>query len=114
MNKPSVQSYISHLDVETKDFVSELLHYGNAGKMLVDPMPMIQRLSLSLALTLNWGVRMASQDDELFEEITYVEEEVSKFRSTTGNLQDYIPILRLNPFNFGSAYAYHALWRSRS
>jgi 3-hydroxyphenylacetate 6-hydroxylase len=105
LNKPSVQSYIPHLDVETKDFVSELLHYGNAGKMPVDPMPMIQRLSLSLALTLNWGVRMASQDDELFEEITYVEEEVSKFRSTTGNLQDYIPILRLNPFNFGSAKA---------
>jgi 3-hydroxyphenylacetate 6-hydroxylase len=66
---------------------------------------MIQRLSLSLALTLNWGVRMASQNDELFDEITYVEEEVSKFRSTTGNLQDYIPILRLNPFNFGSAKA---------
>jgi 3-hydroxyphenylacetate 6-hydroxylase len=48
---------------------------------------------------------MASQDDELFEEITYVEEEVSKFRSTTGNLQDYIPILRLNPFNVGSSKA---------
>ncbi|KAL2011833.1 hypothetical protein VTN00DRAFT_4551 [Thermoascus crustaceus] len=52
-------------------------------------MPMIQRLSLSLALTLNWGIRMASQEEELFEEI-------SKFRSTTGNLQDYVPLLDLN------------------
>jgi 3-hydroxyphenylacetate 6-hydroxylase len=66
---------------------------------------MIQRLSLSLALTLNWGTRMEGQDDELFDEITHVEEEISKFRSTTGNLQDYIPILRLNPFNFQSAKA---------
>jgi 3-hydroxyphenylacetate 6-hydroxylase len=105
LNKPSIQTYIPHLDVETKDFVAELFRYGDAGKTPIDPMPMIQRLSLSLALTLNWGVRMASQDDELFEEITYVEEEVSKFRSTTGNLQDYIPLLRLNLFNFGSAKA---------
>lgn len=68
-------------------------------------MPMIQRLSLSLALTLNWGVRMESQNDSLFHEITHVEEEISRFRSTTGNLQDYIPLLRLNPFSFGSQKA---------
>lgn len=48
---------------------------------------------------------MDSQEDPLFAEITHVEEEVSRFRSTTGNLQDYIPALRLNPFNFGSSKA---------
>jgi 3-hydroxyphenylacetate 6-hydroxylase len=105
LNKPSIQTYIPHIDLETKDYIKEFLDYGDAGRKAVDPMPMIQRLSLSLALTLNWGTRMASQNDELFDEITYVEEEVSKFRSTTGNLQDYIPLLRLNPFNFGSAKA---------
>lgn len=66
---------------------------------------MIQRLSLSLALTLNWGVRLKSQKDNLFEEITHVEEEISKFRSTTGNLQDYIPLMRLNPINMHSTKA---------
>lgn len=66
---------------------------------------MIQRLSLSLALTLNWGVRVASQEHDLFHEITHVEEEISRFRSTTGNLQDWIPILRLNPFSVGSKVA---------
>lgn len=66
---------------------------------------MIQRLSLSLALTLNWGTRLKSQKDNLFEEITHVEEEISKFRSTTGNLQDYIPLLRINPINFHSSKA---------
>jgi 3-hydroxyphenylacetate 6-hydroxylase len=68
-------------------------------------MPMIQRLSLSLALTLNWGIRMDSQENALFDEITHVEDEISRFRSTTGNLQDYMPLLRLNPFNFGSKKA---------
>ena len=101
LNKPSVATYISHIDVETRDFLKEFLEYGHAGQRKVDPMPMIQRLSLSLALTLNWGVRMKSQDDELFAEITHVEEEVSKFRSTTGNLQDYIPVLRYVPDVFG-------------
>lgn len=105
LNRPSIQTYIPHLDLESKDFISELLKYGESGAKPIDPMPMIQRLSLSLALTLNWGVRMDSQEDALFEEITHVEEEVSKFRSTTGNLQDYVPLLRLNPFNFGSKKA---------
>jgi 3-hydroxyphenylacetate 6-hydroxylase len=68
-------------------------------------MAMIQRLSLSLSLTLNWGVRVASQEEDLFDEITHVEEEISKFRSTTGNLQDYIPLLRLNPFSTNSMKA---------
>lgn len=97
LNKPSVNSYVPLIDNETRDFMREFVEYGDEGRTKVDPMPMIQRLSLSLALTLNWGVRMKTQDDELFHEITEVEEEVSKFRSTTGNLQDYIPILRWVP-----------------
>ncbi|KAB8075064.1 cytochrome P450 [Aspergillus leporis] len=105
LNRPSVDSYVSHLDVESKAFVAELLKYGDSGKAPVDPMATIQRLSLSLALTLNWGVRVASQEEDLFDEITHVEEGISRFRSTTGNLQDYIPLLRLNPFNTNSTKA---------
>ncbi|KAG9898678.1 cytochrome P450, partial [Aureobasidium melanogenum] len=105
LNKPSVASYVGHLDVETLAFVKEGLEYGAAGTQAVDPMPMIQRLSLSLALTLNWGTRLGSRNDPLFHEITEVEEEISKFRSTSGNMQDYVPFLRLNPFNAGSTRA---------
>ncbi|KAF7551226.1 hypothetical protein G7Z17_g5154 [Cylindrodendrum hubeiense] len=105
LNRPSVATYVPHLEVETRDFVKELYTYGDGGRIPVDPMPMIQRLSLSLALTLNWGTRLKSQKDNLFEEITHVEEEISKFRSTTGNLQDYIPLLRVNPINFHSSKA---------
>lgn len=105
LNRPSVATYVQHLDVESRDFINELYTYGKAGKEAVDPMPMIQRLSLSLALTLNWGTRMGSQKEDLFHEITHVEEEISRFRSTTGNLQDYIPILRILPFNSHSAKA---------
>lgn len=62
-------------------------------------MPLVQRLSLSLALTLNWGKRIKSHEDDLLREIIHVEIEISRFRSTTDNLQDYIPLLRLNPFS---------------
>jgi 3-hydroxyphenylacetate 6-hydroxylase len=105
LNRPSIATYTKHLDIETRDFVAEFLQYGKAGQVAVDPTPMIQRLSLSLALTLNWGDRIASQEHELFHEITEVEDGISRFRSTTGNLQDYIPILRLNPFSVGSKVA---------
>jgi 3-hydroxyphenylacetate 6-hydroxylase len=100
-----VATYIGHLDIETLAFVREAFKYGHAGKKAIDPMPLIQRLSLSLALTLNWGTRMGDSENALFQEITVVEEEISRFRSTTGNLQDYIPILRLNPFSFGTRKA---------
>jgi 3-hydroxyphenylacetate 6-hydroxylase len=105
LNKPSIATYIDHLDLETKEFVKDGFESGKAGTVGVDPMPMIERLSLSLALTLNWGTRMGSRHDPMFHEICDVEAAISKFRSTTGNLQDYIPILRLNPFSGGTKAA---------
>jgi 3-hydroxyphenylacetate 6-hydroxylase len=105
LNKSSVESYVPHMDLETRDFIKDLFRYGAGGRNPIDPVPLIQRLSLSLALTMNWGTRMPSQEDALFDEITFVEEEITRFRSTTGNLQDYIPLLRLNPINFSSASA---------
>jgi 3-hydroxyphenylacetate 6-hydroxylase len=105
LNKPSIATYIDHLDLETKDFVKDAFESGHAGAIGVDPMPMIERLSLSLSLTLNWGTRMVSREDPMFHEITEVEAAISKFRSTTGNLQDYIPILRLNPLSTGTRTA---------
>jgi 3-hydroxyphenylacetate 6-hydroxylase len=105
LNKPSIATYIDHLDLETKEFVKDGFESGKAGTVGVNPMPMIERLSLSLALTLNWGTRMGSRHDPMFHEICHVEAAISKFRSTTGNLQDYIPILRLNPFSGGTLAA---------
>lgn len=81
--------------------------YGKAGNAKIDPLPMIQRLSMSLVMTINWGVRIPSIDDRLFKEIVAVEEELNRARSTVGNAQDHIPLLRLNPFNPTSARARH-------
>ncbi|KAI2466067.1 3-hydroxyphenylacetate 6 hydroxylase [Annulohypoxylon bovei var. microspora] len=99
LNRPAIQTYIPYLDLETKAFLQDLFNYGKAGTAAIDPLPMIQRLSLSLVMTINWGVRINSIEDELFKEIVQVEEELNKTRSTVGNPQDHIPLLRLNPRN---------------
>ncbi|OAL27057.1 hypothetical protein AYO20_09865 [Fonsecaea nubica] len=99
LNRPSAQRYVAHLDLETREFCKDLLVEGQWGKKAFDCYPSAQRLSLSLALTTNWGIRMESRDDRLFNEVIEVEDQVSRFRSVTGNLQDYIPLLRLKPFN---------------
>ena len=92
------------MDTETRTFLSEALSYGDCGKKGVDPAPLFLRVNMSIQLTLHWGTRMESQNN-LFHEIVHVEDTISNFRSTTGNLQDYIPLLRLNPWNTQSSVA---------
>ena len=104
LNRPAVASYVPHIDTETRVFLQEALEFGKAGKEKVDPMPLFLLMNLSLGLTLHWGARMESQSD-LFREIIHCENTISNFRSTTSNSQDYIPLLRLNPFNRSSARA---------
>lgn len=104
MNRPAVATYIPQLDRETRVFISEALRDGDFGKSGVNPMPLFLRMNMSIGLTLHWGMRMESQND-LFHEIVHVEDTISNFRSTTGNLQDYIPLLRLNPWNSASKQA---------
>lgn len=93
-----MESYIPLLDDETRVFIRDVLTLGKAGQVAVNPRPVFLRLNLSLGLSLNYGIRMEDQSD-LFKEIVYVEDTISNFRSTTSNLQDYIPLLRWRPSN---------------
>ncbi|KAI0115630.1 3-hydroxyphenylacetate 6 hydroxylase [Nemania sp. FL0031] len=103
LNRPAIQSYIPYLDLETKSFLQDLLTFGQMGTVHIDPLPMIQRMSLSLVTTINWSVRVRSIEDKLFKEIVHVEEELNRTRSTIGNLEDHIPLLRLSPLSQVSA-----------
>lgn len=96
---------VTHLDLETRHFIKDLLHYGENGTAAINPIHAIQRMSLSLVLTLNWGVRMRSQDDALFSEIVHVEEELNYFRGSSASLQDYVPLWRLFPAKSAQAIA---------
>ncbi|KAJ5624346.1 hypothetical protein N7510_000655 [Penicillium lagena] len=101
LNRPGTAKYVWLLDIEIKQVMADLLEDGKAGAIAIDPMTIIQRLSLSVTTCINWGVRIPTRN-AFFDEIIHIEERISSFRSTTGNLQDYVPLLRWNPFD-GSA-----------
>jgi phenylacetate 2-hydroxylase len=61
---------------------------------------------LNTSLMLNYGTRFNSSYDELLQEICHVEAAISRFRSTSNNWQDYIPLLRLIPNRSNQAKAY--------
>lgn len=98
LNRPAVQSYMPIIDLESNASIKELLQDSKDGTVDIDPNPYFQRFALNTSLTLNYGIRIDGNiEDELLKEICLVEREVSNFRSTSNNWQDYIPLLRLWP-----------------
>lgn len=96
LNKPAVQSYMPIIDLESTASIKDLLQDSKGGAVELDPNRYWQRFALNTSLTLNYGYRIQGNvDDELLAEITRVEREVSNFRSTSNNWQDYIPLMRL-------------------
>lgn len=84
------------LDLESTVSIKELLDDCKGGTQPVDPNAYFARFALNTSLTLNYGYRIdGSIDSELLKEVTHVEREISNFRSTSNNWQDYVPLLRL-------------------
>jgi 3-hydroxyphenylacetate 6-hydroxylase len=104
MNKIAVATYTPLIEETSRDWISELLTQGKAGGIAIDPKPLVLHTILDLTMTVNYGSRLPKQEG-LFEELLYVEEQVSGFRSVVGALQDYVPLLRWNPLNLKSMRA---------
>jgi phenylacetate 2-hydroxylase len=95
------------IDLECNDSIKELIADSQNGEVDIDPKPYFQRFALNTSLTLNYGFRLDGEaEKELLEEIFHVEREVSNFRSTSNNWQDYIPLLRLWPSTNSAAGEY--------
>lgn len=96
LNRPAVQSYMPILDLESMASIKELFEDSQNGKVDLDPSPYFARFALNTSLTLNYGFRIAGNvTADLLQEITHVEREISNFRSTSNNWQDYVPLMRL-------------------
>ncbi len=94
LNRPAVQSYMPILDLESVVSIKELLEDSQHGD--VDPSAHFARFALNTSLTLNYGYRIdGNVQSALLQEITHVEREISHFRSTSNNWQDYVPLLRI-------------------
>ena len=94
LGKPAVEGYLRVIDIETKDFIRQCFH---ADSFPIDPLRLLQRMSLSLDLTLCWGRRVAL-DDPILHEIVDVEHQIVEMRNTMTNYQDCLPFLRF-PFS---------------
>ena len=98
LNKPAVQSYMPIIDLESTVSIKEMIADTKGGTVDINPIAYYQRFALNTSLTLAYGFRIQGNiQDELLQEITKVEREVSNFRSTSNNWQDYVPLLRLMP-----------------
>ncbi|KAH7054639.1 cytochrome P450 phenylacetate 2-hydroxylase [Macrophomina phaseolina] len=98
LNRPAVQTYMPIIDLESYVSIKEMLEDSDYGAKDVDPTPYFQRFALNTSLTLNYGIRITGNiEDEFLKEIVHVEREISNFRSTSNNWQDYIPLMRILP-----------------
>ncbi|KAJ3539833.1 hypothetical protein NM208_g5326 [Fusarium decemcellulare] len=98
LNRPRVESYSPILNLESREFLKDLYSECKDGSVDIDFRQAVTRFSLNLSLTLNYGTRVSNikslHDDPLLAEILYVESEISKFRDTSKNYANYIPLLR--------------------
>lgn len=98
LNRPAVASYVPHLDAETRLLLRDVLDSGKSGTVAIDPLFAFQRMNLSINMRLQWGIHLEAVTP-FSQEIFDVEETVSRSRSTTSNLEDYVPLLRWSPFH---------------
>jgi phenylacetate 2-hydroxylase len=106
LNKPAVQSYMPIIDVESYSSINDILNDCDGGRTDIDIVPHLYRFALNTSLMLNYGTRFDSSDDELLKEIVDVEAAISRFRSTSNNWQDYVPLLRIFPSRSNEANSY--------
>ncbi|KAK3717675.1 hypothetical protein LTR37_005742 [Vermiconidia calcicola] len=98
MNRPAVASYLPFIHDLTRDLIKDLSQKGQGGAVAFDPRHSISRTITDLTLTVNYGARLPD-DDALLEEIIDVEDGLSRIKTPLGSAQDFIPVLRLLPFN---------------
>lgn len=109
LNRPAVQSYMPHVDLESNVAIKDIYQDSKNGTVELDPRKYFHRFALNTSLTLNYGIRIdGGIDEELLREVVHVERVVSNFRSTSNNWQDYIPLLRLFAKTNTSAQQYRA------
>jgi phenylacetate 2-hydroxylase len=106
LNKPAVQSYMPIIDLESYSAINEILKECEDGQVDISIIPHLQRFALNTSLMLNYGTRFNSSYDELFKEIVEVEKSISRFRSTSNNWQDYVPLLRIFSTRSNDANSY--------
>ncbi|KAF4996944.1 hypothetical protein FDECE_12267 [Fusarium decemcellulare] len=99
MNRVSVDSYQPIINSESRSFLSDLLAASlSSPNGTVDFRDPVRKYAMNLVLTLNYGTRVEDvkqlRGETIFAEMVRVESEISRLRNTSGNNENYIPLLR--------------------
>ncbi|KAI6083003.1 cytochrome P450 [Hypoxylon rubiginosum] len=87
------------LNLESRAFTTDILDVSlNSKSNIVDFRDAVRKFAMNLVLTLNYGTRVEDvkelRSNAMIAEIIHVEGEITKFRDTTRNYENYIPLLR--------------------
>jgi phenylacetate 2-hydroxylase len=108
LNRQATQTYLPFIDLESTISLNEL--FQDAKKdWEIDPNGYFQRFSLSISLTLAFGIRLGDTfRSDVLAEVVAVERELANFRGIAHCWQDYVPLLRLLPSHKANAVKYRA------
>ncbi|KAK4553447.1 hypothetical protein LTR86_009504 [Recurvomyces mirabilis] len=106
LNTNAVRSYVPAISREINDALREILTDSRRGVNAMAPKMYMKKFVLNVSLTCSFGTRISTVRDELLKEIVDVEEALTRYRSHTNNLQDYLPFLRWLPSASSDAKAY--------
>ncbi len=99
LNRPAVAQYMPIIDLESYSTIRDIAAQASSSPSHeLNPKLLFQRFALNTSLTLNYGFRCeGGKNDALLHEIIECEAAISRFRSTSNNWQDYVPLLRYLP-----------------
>ncbi|EXJ61694.1 phenylacetate 2-hydroxylase [Cladophialophora yegresii CBS 114405] len=97
LNRQAVQTYLPFIDLESTSSLNELAQQAKRGSD-IDPNGYLQRFSLNISLTLNYGIRIqGGVHDQTLNGVVAVWRELANIRGVAHGWQDNILLLRLWP-----------------
>ncbi|KDQ59963.1 hypothetical protein JAAARDRAFT_192407 [Jaapia argillacea MUCL 33604] len=97
LNYRAVDTYTHVLDFEADVLMKELFIQGKAGASPINPQPHAGRCSLNNMLTIVFGIRTNSIDDELVKTALRLSREFMNCTGPVSNLVDFVPFLQKIP-----------------
>uniref|UniRef100_A0A0W0FAE3 Cytochrome P450 n=1 Tax=Moniliophthora roreri TaxID=221103 RepID=A0A0W0FAE3_MONRR len=90
----AVEGYTHVLDYEATILIKELIEYGKAGTLPVNPQPHAGRCSLNNMLTVVFGMRTDSINHPLVAKALRISREFMNCTGPVSNLTDFVPLLQ--------------------
>ncbi|KAI0666876.1 cytochrome P450 [Trametes maxima] len=93
----AVADYMPGLESEAREMIRDLYVRSNGGAHPINPQPFLSRASLNNILSLTFGFRTESLDDQLVSDSLRLSREFVNTTGPVANLVDFVPLLQKLP-----------------